>query len=51
MKTVSLYVIGTELTRGIISDKHTPFLASHLNSLGYEVKRSVIVPDDGTIEK
>lgn len=48
---VSLYIIGTELTRGIITDKHTPLLTSELTRLGYSVKRSVLVPDDGTIEK
>lgn len=48
---VSLYIIGTELTRGIISDKHTPLLTSELSKLGYTIKRSVLVPDDGTIEK
>ena len=48
---VSLYIIGTELTRGIITDKHTPFLTAELTKLGYDIKRSVIVPDDGTIEK
>ncbi len=48
---VSLYIIGTELTRGIITDKHTPLLTAELTKLGYTVKRSVLVPDDGTIEK
>lgn len=48
---VSLYVIGTELTRGIISDKHIPLLTSELTHLGFSIKRAVIVPDDGTIGK
>lgn len=48
---VSLYVIGTELTRGIISDKHIPLLTTELTHMGYVVKRAEIVPDDGTIEK
>lgn len=48
---VSLYIIGTELTRGIITDKHTPLLTAELTKLGYNIKRSVLVPDDGTIEK
>ncbi len=48
---VSLYIIGTELTRGIIADKHTPLLTAELTKLGYTIKRSVLVPDDGTIEK
>ena len=49
-ENVSLFVIGTELTRGIIKDSHIPLLTSELTSLGYAVKRAVIVPDDGTIE-
>jgi nicotinamide-nucleotide amidase len=48
--TVSLYVIGTELTRGIISDRHIPFLCESLARMGYSVRRAVIVPDDGSIE-
>lgn len=49
--TISLYIIGTELTRGIIGDKHTQVLTSELTKVGYDIKRSVIVPDDGTIQK
>ncbi len=49
MTAVSLYVIGTELTRGIIEDKHIPLLTKQLTALGFFVKRAVIVPDDGTI--
>lgn len=48
---VSLYIIGTELTRGIITDKHTQVITSELSKLGCNINRSVIVPDDGTIEK
>lgn len=48
---VSLYIIGTELTRGIITDKHTQVIASELTKLDFNIKRSVIVPDDGSIEK
>lgn len=50
-KAVSLYVIGTELTRGIISDTHIPFLSDELTKLGFSVKRAQIVPDDGSIGK
>lgn len=50
-KYASLYVIGTELTRGIISDSHIPFLSSELTKLGYIVRRAQIVPDDGSIKK
>lgn len=48
--TVSLYVIGTEITRGIITDRHIPFLCSSLTRMGYSVRRAVVVPDDGSIE-
>lgn len=49
--TVSLFIIGTELTRGIIEDKHTSRLCTELTHLGFEVLRSIIVPDDGSTEK
>ncbi len=48
--TVSIFVIGTELTCGIIQDKHISLLSSELTNMGYSVKRATIVPDDGTIE-
>lgn len=47
--TVSLCIIGTEITRGIISDKHGNLMARELTNLGYEVNRIVIVPDDGSL--
>lgn len=47
--TVSLCIIGTEITRGIISDKHGSLMARELTNLGYEVNRIVIVPDDGSL--
>ncbi len=46
---VSLCIIGTEITRGIISDKHGNLIARELTNLGYEVNRIVIVPDDGSL--
>ncbi|MCR4676328.1 MAG: nicotinamide-nucleotide amidohydrolase family protein [Sphaerochaetaceae bacterium] len=46
----SVFVIGTELTRGIISDTHIPFLCSSLSHMGYSVIRACAVPDDGSIE-
>ncbi len=49
-KTASLFVIGTELTRGVIADKHCQVVSSQLTQLGYRVERMVVVPDDGTIE-
>ena len=49
-QTASLFVIGTELTRGVIADKHCQVVSSQLTQLGYRVERMVVVPDDGTIE-
>ena len=46
---VSLFIIGTELTRGIIADRHGQLMANELTHLGYHVNRIVIVPDDGTL--
>lgn len=48
-RTVSICIIGTELTRGVITDKHGSMLASSLSRLGYDVEAITIVPDDGTI--
>lgn len=49
-KTASLFIIGTELTRGVIADKHCQVVSSQLTQMGYRVERMVVVPDDGTIE-
>lgn len=49
-QTASLFVIGTELTRGVIADKHCQLVSSQLTQLGYRVERMVMVPDDGSIE-
>ena len=49
MKNVSLVVIGTELTRGIIEDKHTSVVAREMTRLGLLFRESVLVADDGTI--
>lgn len=49
-KSASLFIIGTELTRGVIADKHCQVISSQLNQLGYRIDRMVLVPDDGTIE-
>lgn len=45
----ALCLIGTELTRGIIQDTHTKLIASHLDSLGYDISQISIIPDDGTV--
>ena len=49
-KSASLFIIGTELTRGVIADKHCQVISSQLTQLGFRVDRMVVVPDDGTIE-
>lgn len=43
---VSLYIVGTEITRGIIQDCHVPLLTRELTNLGYCIRRACIVPDD-----
>ena len=47
----SFIIIGTELTRGIIQDSHTSLLSRELTHLGIHVSESVVLPDDGSIEK
>lgn len=48
-KAVSIFIIGTELTCGIIQDRHIPLLAGELTKLGFCIRRASIVPDDGSI--
>src|SRR5690554_314512 len=45
----SLFIIGTELTRGVISDRHGRLISSQLTQLGYKVERIIILPDDGSV--
>ena len=49
MTKASLVVIGSELTRGIIQDKHTMLVSKELTHLGIHFSESVVIPDDGTI--
>ncbi len=46
----SIIVIGTELTRGIIQDKHGSLISRELTHLGVHVSEIVALPDDGTVE-
>jgi len=46
---VSLFIIGSELTRGVIKDGHGQLVSHELSNLGYEIRRIIIVPDDGNI--
>ena len=48
--TASLIVIGSELTRGIIADKHGQLVSRELTKLGYHMNEIIAIPDDGTIE-
>ena len=50
-KTVSIFIIGTEITRGIIGDKHAQLITRELINLGFHVNRIEIVPDDEQLEK
>lgn len=46
----SLIIIGTELTRGIIQDKHGPLVSKELTKIGVHISQIVAIPDDGTIQ-
>ncbi len=46
----SLIVIGTELTRGIIQDKHGALVSRELTNIGIHMSEIVAIPDDGTIK-
>lgn len=46
----SLIIIGTELTRGIIQDKHAKLVSKELTAIGIHICQIVALPDDGSIE-
>ncbi|MFA7670800.1 MAG: nicotinamide-nucleotide amidohydrolase family protein [Sphaerochaetaceae bacterium] len=48
--SVSVFIIGTEITRGIIADRHGQLIAKELTTLGYNIYRMTLVPDDGSVE-
>ena len=48
-ETISLIVIGTELTRGIIQDRHGQLVSREVSHLGYHMNEIVAIPDDGSI--
>ncbi len=50
-ENVSLIVIGTELTQGVIQDKHGKLVSRELSHLGYHMNQIVALPDDGTISE
>ena len=45
-----IIVIGTELTRGIIQDKHGMVISHELTAIGVHVSEIIVLPDDGSIE-
>lgn len=49
MINCGLVVIGTELTRGIIEDRHTAVVARELTRIGIHFRESIQIADDGTI--
>ena len=51
VKIASLLIIGTEITRGIINDKHAQLITRELVNSGFHVNRIEIVPDDELLEK
>lgn len=51
MTSASLIIIGTELTRGIIQDKHGMLVSKALTEIGVHMSQIVALPDDGSIEK
>lgn len=49
MINCGLVVIGTELTRGIIEDRHTAVVAREVTRIGIHFRESIQIADDGTI--
>jgi len=45
-RVACIITVGSEITRGLIQDTNSNWLASRLNSLGVTVKRIISVPDD-----
>ncbi|AFL66819.1 competence/damage-inducible protein A [Desulfurococcus amylolyticus] len=44
--TTCIIIIGSEITRGIIQDTNSHWLARRLTSIGIDVRRVIVVPDD-----
>ena len=49
MDSVALILIGSELTRGIIQDRHAQLVSRAVTQLGLHMSQIVAVPDDGSI--
>ena len=50
IEKAALIVIGTEITRGIIQDRHGQFVTRALSSIGIHTNQIVAIPDDGSID-
>jgi nicotinamide-nucleotide amidase len=49
--SASICIIGSELTKGIIEDKHSKLISLELNKLNITVNQISIINDDGSIER
>ena len=47
--SAALIIIGSELTRGIIQDRHGQLVSRAVSSLGIHMSQIVAIPDDGSI--
>jgi len=45
-KTAGILIIGSEILSGKVTDENSPYLSRELRSLGVDVKRLVVLPDD-----
>lgn len=50
-KSASICIIGSELTKGIISDKHSKMISQELHKINVKVNQIAIINDDESIEK
>jgi molybdenum cofactor synthesis domain-containing protein len=48
-KTAGILIIGNEILSGKVTDENSPYLCRELRSLGVNVKRLVVLPDDEEI--
>lgn len=48
--SAALIIIGSELTRGIIQDRHGQLVSRAVSSMGIHMTQIVAIPDDGSIE-
>ena len=46
VQTAGIVVIGNEILSGKVVDTNSPYLCQELRTLGVDVQRIVVVPDD-----